>query len=74
MGHGRCVALSLTTSAVSGPSAGPEGLAGDRLYLPHPPDGAAGPSSYTELSCSKNEKELEELLLEASQESGQETL
>ncbi|XP_060254101.1 protein phosphatase 1 regulatory subunit 37 isoform X2 [Ovis aries] len=27
-----------------------------------------------ELSCSKNEKELEELLLEASQESGQETL
>lgn len=32
------------------------------------------PRRPTELSCSKNEKELEELLLEASQESGQETL
>ncbi|XP_012616856.2 protein phosphatase 1 regulatory subunit 37 [Microcebus murinus] len=45
---------------------------------PEPPPGpeAKGGSCGLEheLSCSKNEKELEELLLEASQESGQETL
>ncbi|XP_045387401.1 protein phosphatase 1 regulatory subunit 37 [Lemur catta] len=45
---------------------------------PEPPPGpeAKGGSCSLEheLSCSKNEKELEELLLEASQESGQETL
>ncbi|XP_066127928.1 protein phosphatase 1 regulatory subunit 37 [Saccopteryx bilineata] len=39
------------------------------------PEAKAGPCGLEhELSCSKNEKELEELLLEASQESGQETL
>lgn len=42
---------------------------------PHPPEWTLlAPSLLAELSCSKNEKELEELLLEASQESGQETL
>ncbi|XP_031314678.1 protein phosphatase 1 regulatory subunit 37 isoform X1 [Camelus dromedarius] len=45
---------------------------------PEPPPGpeakAGGCGLEHELSCSKNEKELEELLLEASQESGQETL
>ncbi|XP_015416687.1 PREDICTED: protein phosphatase 1 regulatory subunit 37, partial [Myotis davidii] len=40
--------------------------------LPSPPPSPCGLEH--ELSCSKNEKELEELLLEASQESGQETL
>lgn len=38
------------------------------------PDGRPPRAPHAELSCSKNEKELEELLLEASQESGQETL
>ncbi|XP_036603190.1 protein phosphatase 1 regulatory subunit 37 [Trichosurus vulpecula] len=39
------------------------------------PEGkGAGCGLEHELSCSKNERELEELLLEASQESGQETL
>ncbi|XP_049756184.1 protein phosphatase 1 regulatory subunit 37 isoform X1 [Elephas maximus indicus] len=45
---------------------------------PEPPPGpeakGGGCGLEHELSCSKNEKELEELLLEASQESGQETL
>ncbi|KAK2501525.1 hypothetical protein MC885_007291 [Smutsia gigantea] len=45
---------------------------------PEPPPGPEAKASSCglehELSCSKNEKELEELLLEASQESGQETL
>ncbi|XP_017505866.1 protein phosphatase 1 regulatory subunit 37 isoform X2 [Manis javanica] len=45
---------------------------------PEPPPGPGAKASRCglehELSCSKNEKELEELLLEASQESGQETL
>ncbi|KAG8515343.1 Protein phosphatase 1 regulatory subunit 37 [Galemys pyrenaicus] len=45
---------------------------------PEPPPGPAAKAGSCglehELSCSKNEKELEELLLEASQESGQETL
>lgn len=45
---------------------------------PEPPPGCEAKAGSCglehELSCSKNEKELEELLLEASQESGQETL
>lgn len=41
---------------------------------PHLPDWSPPRAPHAELSCSKNEKELEELLLEASQESGQETL
>ncbi|XP_023441991.2 protein phosphatase 1 regulatory subunit 37 [Dasypus novemcinctus] len=45
------------------------------LALPPGPEAKGGSCSLEhELSCSKNEKELEELLLEASQESGQETL
>lgn len=46
-------------------------------WPPHPRPldwGLPARSPLAELSCSKNEKELEELLLEASQESGQETL
>ncbi|XP_020859865.1 protein phosphatase 1 regulatory subunit 37 isoform X2 [Phascolarctos cinereus] len=49
--------------------------------LPDAPAGHGGPEGKGsgcglehELGCSKNERELEELLLEASQESGQETL
>ncbi|XP_043849182.1 protein phosphatase 1 regulatory subunit 37 [Dromiciops gliroides] len=49
--------------------------------LPDSPSSHGGPEGKGggcglehELSCSKNERELEELLLEASQESGQETL
>ncbi|XP_023505651.1 protein phosphatase 1 regulatory subunit 37 [Equus przewalskii] len=58
----------------------PNGLKPE-FALALPPEPPPGPEAKTgscglehELSCSKNEKELEELLLEASQESGQETL
>ncbi|KAM9225042.1 protein phosphatase 1 regulatory subunit 37 isoform 2-T2 [Dugong dugon] len=45
------------------------------LELPPGPEAKGGGCGLEhELSCSKNEKELEELLLEASQEAGQETL
>lgn len=78
----RCADWSLTVSVVPRPCAAlrvrlGQGFGGDVLGSPHPclPDwGLVAPSPITELSCSKNEKELEELLLEASQESGQETL
>ncbi|XP_011935885.1 PREDICTED: protein phosphatase 1 regulatory subunit 37 isoform X3 [Cercocebus atys] len=63
----------------SGPSL-PNGLKPE-FALALPPEPPPGPEVKGgscglehELSCSKNEKELEELLLEASQESGQETL
>uniref|UniRef100_G3VSC2 Protein phosphatase 1 regulatory subunit 37 n=1 Tax=Sarcophilus harrisii TaxID=9305 RepID=G3VSC2_SARHA len=60
----------------------PNGLKPEFAHaLPDSPAGHGGPEGKGggcglehELSCSKNEKELEELLLEASQESGQETL
>ncbi|XP_036201289.1 protein phosphatase 1 regulatory subunit 37 isoform X3 [Myotis myotis] len=65
------------------PQAGPplpNGLKPE-FALALPPEPPPGPGAKAgscglehELSCSKNEKELEELLLEASQESGQETL
>ncbi|XP_008156583.2 protein phosphatase 1 regulatory subunit 37 [Eptesicus fuscus] len=65
------------------PQAGPplpNGLKPE-FALALPPEPPPGPEAKAgscglehELSCSKNEKELEELLLEASQESGQETL
>ncbi|XP_036131132.1 protein phosphatase 1 regulatory subunit 37 [Molossus molossus] len=58
----------------------PNGLKPE-FALALPPEPPPGPEAKAgscglehELSCSKNEKELEELLLEASQESGQETL
>ncbi|XP_012302110.1 protein phosphatase 1 regulatory subunit 37 [Aotus nancymaae] len=58
----------------------PNGLKPE-FALALPPEPPPGPEAKQgscglehELSCSKNEKELEELLLEASQESGQETL
>ncbi|XP_053460236.1 protein phosphatase 1 regulatory subunit 37 [Nycticebus coucang] len=58
----------------------PNGLKPE-FALALPPEPPPGPETKGgscglehELSCSKNEKELEELLLEASQESGQETL
>lgn len=66
---------SLTVSVVPDPVLDRAGR--DGLGSPHPrlPDWRLHASSpLAELSCSKNEKELEELLLEASQESGQETL
>uniref|UniRef100_A0A2K6SB45 Protein phosphatase 1 regulatory subunit 37 n=1 Tax=Saimiri boliviensis boliviensis TaxID=39432 RepID=A0A2K6SB45_SAIBB len=63
----------------SGPAL-PNGLKPE-FALALPPEPPPGPEAKQgscglehELSCSKNEKELEELLLEASQESGQETL
>lgn len=63
----------------SGPSL-PNGLKPE-FALALPPEPPPGPEAKAgscglehELSCSKNDKELEELLLEASQESGQETL
>ncbi|XP_045701092.1 protein phosphatase 1 regulatory subunit 37 isoform X4 [Phyllostomus hastatus] len=65
------------------PQAGPplpNGLKPE-FALALPPEPPPGPEAKAgscglehELSCSKNEKELEELLLEASQEPGQETL
>ncbi|XP_049476797.1 protein phosphatase 1 regulatory subunit 37 [Panthera uncia] len=58
----------------------PNGLKPE-FALALPPEPPPGPEAKAgscglehELSCSKNEKELEELLLEASQDSGQETL
>ncbi|KAM9048619.1 protein phosphatase 1 regulatory subunit 37 isoform 2-T2 [Megaptera novaeangliae] len=58
----------------------PNGLKPE-FALALPPEPPPGPEAKVgscglehELSCPKNEKELEELLLEASQESGQETL
>ncbi|XP_059939333.1 protein phosphatase 1 regulatory subunit 37 [Mesoplodon densirostris] len=58
----------------------PNGLKPE-FALALPPEPPPGPEAKVgscglehELSCSKNEKELEDLLLEASQESGQETL
>ncbi|KAF6288843.1 protein phosphatase 1 regulatory subunit 37 [Rhinolophus ferrumequinum] len=58
----------------------PNGLKPE-FALALPPEPPPGPEAKAgscglehEMSCSKNEKELEELLLEASQESGQETL
>ncbi|XP_053524613.1 protein phosphatase 1 regulatory subunit 37 isoform X2 [Artibeus jamaicensis] len=58
----------------------PNGLKPE-FALALPPEPPPGPEAKAgscglehELSCSKNEKELEELLLEASQEPGQETL
>lgn len=67
------VSVGTWASATLGSGLGRAG--GDRL-APQPIclTGGFPPSSRSELSCSKNEKELEELLLEASQESGQETL
>ncbi|KAM6222963.1 protein phosphatase 1 regulatory subunit 37 [Rhynchocyon petersi] len=66
-------------SPQSGPPL-PNGLKPE-FALVLPPEPPPGPETKGgscglehELSCSKNEKELEELLLEASQESGQETL
>ncbi|XP_006901284.1 PREDICTED: protein phosphatase 1 regulatory subunit 37 isoform X1 [Elephantulus edwardii] len=66
-------------SPPSGPPL-PNGLKPE-FALALPPEPPPGPETKGgscglehELSCSKNEKELEELLLEASQESGQETL
>ncbi|OWK15861.1 PPP1R37 [Cervus elaphus hippelaphus] len=74
-----CPALPPPEPPQVGPSL-PNGLKPE-FALALPPEPPPGPEAKVgscglehELSCSKNEKELEELLLEASQESGQETL